>query len=238
MRKRGLDMLPDMPYQLDKMQKLKRDYVYNCLLDLVDRVACKLPEKGKALDVGCGRGEIMAALSARGFTPYGIDLDEKCVELSEKLGNVVHGDAHELGRIFGKERFNVVISCHTLEHFYNPKNVVEQMKAVCDGWIILAVPNCFFLPNLIRIVFGKKIPPTHRGHYFEWDVSNFKNFVEEHCGLTISELKYDWVKTVPTRKLRELSHVLGFLSYLEANIMVRFLPHVSESIMALCKCGR
>ena len=231
-------MLPDMHYQLDKMQKLKRDYVYNRLLSLVDRVASKLPKMGKALDVGCGRGEIMAALSARGFTPYGIDLDEKCVELSEKEGTVVHGDAHELAQIYGKERFNLVVSCHTLEHFYNPKNVVEQMNAVCDGWIILAVPNCFFLPNLIRIVFGRQIPPTHRGHYFEWDISNFKNFVEEHCRLEIEEIQFDWVKVVPTKTVRNCFHKLRLLSFLEANLMIKLFPHVSESIMVLCKKKR
>ena len=69
------------------------------------------------LDVGCGRGELVALLGARGVDAYGIDLDPSLVAeghaagLDIRLGDVV---AHLEG--LEPESLGAIISTHVVEH--------------------------------------------------------------------------------------------------------------------------
>lgn len=76
-----------------------------------------LAEHAPALDVGCGRGELLDLLAERGVACAGIDLDEGMVERSRAKGHEVHqADANEHLASLADETLGAVFSAQVIEH--------------------------------------------------------------------------------------------------------------------------
>jgi O-antigen chain-terminating methyltransferase len=72
----------------------------------------------KVLDVGCGRGEFLSLLSAKGVPCYGIDADPDMVRLCEEKGlEVYHGDALAHLKHVESASLGGIFSAQVLEHF-------------------------------------------------------------------------------------------------------------------------
>lgn len=118
-----------------------------------------LKKSAKILDVGCGYGKYLVALSELGFTDtYGIDLsDEQILHAKSKLqlSNVEHADA--LNWLQGKEAvFDCILGLDILEHLSTDDLVVlgglihRALKP--GGTVIFQVPNG--MSPLNPIVYG------------------------------------------------------------------------------------
>jgi SAM-dependent methyltransferase len=97
---------------------------------------------GTALDVGCGRGDLGAALIARGWKVAGVDPSSSAVELARGRGIEA-----EVGTVFdidpGGQRFDAVTMLHSLEHVVDP---VEDLRAAYSllrpgGVLVVELPN-------------------------------------------------------------------------------------------------
>ena len=99
---------------------------------------------GRALDIGCGKGEVALALHERGFECVGVDL---------KPGLIAHLQAHfpqvywrcdptaDLAATLGK--FDLVTLYHVLEHISDPRAALASVKALAKpgALIVIEVPN-------------------------------------------------------------------------------------------------
>lgn len=91
----------------------------------------------RILDVGCGRGHLVRALTEHGFDGWGIDLNPNARELAGEL-NVRTMSAAALE--FGDASFDAVVSFHAIEHIPPLEQaMLEVARVVKPGGKVLFV---------------------------------------------------------------------------------------------------
>jgi 2-polyprenyl-3-methyl-5-hydroxy-6-metoxy-1,4-benzoquinol methylase len=110
---------PDICLNIGLQERLLRKSLYAVLADAVEGA---VPDKRplSILDVGSGRGELMAALSARGHLVTGVDSNAKCVERGSQYGRCLVCGLDDLDHFFSTGEFNVIVCSHVLEHVSAP----------------------------------------------------------------------------------------------------------------------
>lgn len=112
-------------------------------LNLMSQFEQRLGKKGRALDVGCGIGEILWAAVNSGWNAEGIDTSREFIEIGkEKLG--VEGkvstleDAH-----YPNNHFDAVIMSGIIEHLYEPLETLKEIHRILkpNGWFWFDAPN-------------------------------------------------------------------------------------------------
>jgi len=124
-------------------------------------------EPGRLLDVGCGHGDLGAALVARGWDVTGLDPSTQAVENARARGI----DAHvgTLGATdFEDASFDAVTMLHSLEHVVSP---VDDLRAARDrlrpgGLLVVVLPNyaCWQRKRMGSRWFHLDLP-RHRTHF-------------------------------------------------------------------------
>ena len=126
------------------------------------------PRKLRILEVGCGNGVNLSIFAALGHETVGVEPDTKALEQARNDGHIVYpGTAEVLPSEVVKDRFDVVIFMHVLEHCMDPslavKNVVGIMKP--GGKLVAEVPN------------NECLGATRFGELWHWlDVPRHLNF--------------------------------------------------------------
>lgn len=117
--------------------------------------------RGSALDVGCGRGQILDQLRRRGWKVVGTELsDASAAYARDMLGLTVHvGPLADLA--LPAEGFSLVILWHVLEHAEDPAGLLREIVRLLKpgGTLLVAVPN-----------FGSPEARIGRGVWFHLDV--------------------------------------------------------------------
>jgi SAM-dependent methyltransferase len=122
---------------------------------------------GRALDIGCGRGDFGAALIARGWTVVGIDPSPSAVAAARARGldaRVGFLDTVE----FGEETFDAVSMLHALEHVSDPVAVLRRARELLrpGAVLVLELPNfdCWSRRRMGSHWFHLDLP-RHRTHF-------------------------------------------------------------------------
>ncbi|MFC1868222.1 methyltransferase domain-containing protein [Thermodesulfobacteriota bacterium] len=193
------------------------------------------PAGVKILDMGCGRGELLALMKDRGFEVTGMDLDPNCVRMAGRHARTLQGDYGSLQAAFEPGAFEMVISSHSLEHLENPRDDLIRLASVSRRFVLLAVPNPLALPNVMYAGLMRKIPDVNQGHLYVWDHRHLKNFLENHAGLIIRSWHGDFVRLFPRKKgIRKVLMGTGIVGCLEV-LAGRVFPFLCDSIIALCE---
>lgn len=112
----------------------------------------ELRQDDKILEAGCGRGQNLAALKARGFQVFGIDFADSIIREIKEIRpdlDVRTGDLKDLP--FGDGEFTVYLSFGVLEHFVKEedvKTIINEAKRVTSQKIFISVP--YLSPVLIQ----------------------------------------------------------------------------------------
>ncbi len=118
------------------------------ILEMVERL------RGRAMDVGCGSGEMLCELLARGFSVVGIDLSTGMVQASRALvaqrvpdrhAQIQVGDVEQLG--FADGVFDVVIAAGVIEYLAEDDKALAEIHRVLKpgGTFIFSVHNLLHL---------------------------------------------------------------------------------------------
>ncbi|MFH1591766.1 MAG: class I SAM-dependent methyltransferase, partial [Candidatus Woesearchaeota archaeon] len=103
----------------------------------------RLKEKGKILDVGCGRGDFLNYMRARGWETYGVESTEIAARHCREVQglNVFYGELLEAN--FHANHFDVVRLGHVLEHVQNPREILQEINRILkpEGLLVISVPN-------------------------------------------------------------------------------------------------
>lgn len=102
-----------------------------------------LGRKGKLLDIGTGRGEIVLCAKQSGWEVAGIEPSEGFAAYTEKVTGIkIHRETVENCN-FADGEFDVVILAAVLEHLYNPDEVVAEISRITrrGGLFYFDVPN-------------------------------------------------------------------------------------------------
>lgn len=111
------------------------------------------------LDVGCGTGNLGAALKQHGNHVYGIDVVDEYIEAAKQrldgayIFDIAGGD--ELP--FRAEEFDVIICSNVLEHLAEPVEALKRLSPLlkAEGYIIISVPNIATWTMRLSLLFGR-----------------------------------------------------------------------------------
>src|SRR4030067_307874 len=131
----------------------------------------KYKEKGRILDIGCGRGVFLNVMRKHGWKVAGTEYNKETAEFINKNYNihVVTGHPGDWG--FPPESFDVVTMNHVLEHMVAPENAIGECSRLLGkgGLLVVAVPNITSLQSTM----GKH-------HWFHLDIPyHLYHFSEE-----------------------------------------------------------
>ena len=170
----------------------------------------KIIENNKrVLDVGCGDGTLMEYLKekqkndVRGLEPQK-NLVQTCIA---KGLPVIEGDAEKELVQFPKKSFDYVVLSQTLQAFFNPEEVLEQLLRIGKQTIV-TIPNFGYWKVRLHLLFKGTMPIT-KNLPNEWyntpnlhmcTIKDFVNFCSK------KNIKIDKSMCVTEEKISEITN--------------------------------
>jgi SAM-dependent methyltransferase len=164
---------------------------------LLEKAESILGRKGKLLDVGIGRGEILAASIERGWKSEGVEPSATFADYAEKAtGAKIWRQPVEQADIQA-DSFDVVILGAVLEHLYDPVEIIRKISIILrpGGLLFVDVPNedglYFKVGNFYQKCRGRdwcvNLAPTFSPfHIFGFNAKSLKKLLGQH-GFTVSQ---------------------------------------------------
>lgn len=124
-------------------------------------IAGHIAAGAKILDVGCGDGELMAALrDTRGCDARGLELDAANVATAVGRGlSVVQGDAETDLAYYPSDSFDYAILSQTLQTTMRPDMVVEELLRI-GRRAFVSFPNFAHWRVRLSLLWGGRMPVT------------------------------------------------------------------------------
>jgi 2-polyprenyl-3-methyl-5-hydroxy-6-metoxy-1,4-benzoquinol methylase len=138
---------------------------------LFRKYLCTVPP-GRALDVGCARGEFVRVLARQGWTAHGIDAYHEFPADNQRFFRA------SLASFATAERYDLLTMIHTFEHIADPMGALEQAKQLLrpGGALLIVVPN---FGGLWARQLGRRwdmLNPEH--HIFHYTVAGLRNVLQ------------------------------------------------------------
>jgi SAM-dependent methyltransferase len=153
-----------------------------------------LPKGGRILEAGCGRGQFLLALCARGYNCMGIDFAFKSIlNLKKHFPDipVMAGDVCHLS--MKDQSLDAYISLGVVEHFREgPVTPLREASRVLKkgGTLIVSVPQAFQWRRLDAHSENTLLPDKAVFHQYAFTADEFREFLKA-TGFTIkSEYGY------------------------------------------------
>lgn len=135
--------------------------------EIAERISRYLPwleSRAEVLDLGCGRGEALALLAARGIAARGVDASSSMIEACRAKGlSAEVGDLFEALVAVAPGSLGAVVSFHVIEHL--PAESLDRLVRL--AWSALRPGGALVLetPNPLSVVVAARnfwLDPTHR----------------------------------------------------------------------------
>ena len=110
-----------------------------------------IPEKGKILDLACGRGRHSMYLNTLGYDVTGVDLSENSIAFAKQFENeTLHFEVHDMCKPFN-QTFDAVFNLFTsFGYFEKEENNLNTIKAIKEnlndyGFGVIDFMNCDYI---------------------------------------------------------------------------------------------
>ena len=126
------------------------------------QIISELIENNKrVLDVGCGDGTLMKHLKDnKNIDTRGLEISKNNVQLCISKGlSVIEGNAERDLQQFPDLSFDYAILSQTLQAFYNPEKVIDDLVRVAKKAIV-TIPNFGFWKVRLHLFFQGTMPVT------------------------------------------------------------------------------
>lgn len=192
----------------------------------------KFKKKGRILDIGCGRGKMLAGLKGKGWETYGTELSEESSRFArERLGLEVYC-GNFLHSKFPTDFFDCVTLWHVLEHLKDPlKNLMEVRRILRkDGLLLIAVPDYGGAQSVFsgRAWFHLDVP-RHYSHFTKNTLSNFL----DKAGFEVRNADHFSLEYDPFGFLQSFYNLIG----LKHNLLYRLLRAKKDRLKILSQHG-
>tara|TARA_B100001057_G_scaffold192681_1_gene193613 strand:- start:1285 stop:1878 length:594 start_codon:yes stop_codon:yes gene_type:complete len=136
-------------------------------------IADLLPNNSRVLDVGCGDGSLMNFLvKEKNIETRGLELDQNNVQDCLNKGlTVIQGDAETELYQFPKKSFDYVILSQTLQAFYKPDKVLNELLRIGKS-VIVSIPNFGYWKVRTSLLLFGKMPVTKTLPNFWYNTPN------------------------------------------------------------------
>jgi len=125
---------------LAKSRHLRERAFHSCVID--EMLPFKLGA-GCVLEVGCGAGQMLKALTQVGWRVEGVEWDANAAEVARRTSGqqVQTGDFRQLD--IPRERYDMVVLHHVLEHLPDLRSDLRKIEAILapGGRAVLVYPN-------------------------------------------------------------------------------------------------
>jgi methionine biosynthesis protein MetW len=123
-------------------------------------IADAVPSSARVLDVGCGDGELMEALRAKGVDARGLEIDPANVTAAIARGqSVVQGDANRDLAEYPEDAFDYAILSQTLQTTERPDLVVNELLRIAPRAFV-SFPNFAHWRIRLALLCGGRMPVT------------------------------------------------------------------------------
>lgn len=141
---------------------------------------------GRALDVGCGVGQVVGRLTESGCEAWGVDVSEPNIERARKFSERCL--LYEGKRLpFPDNHFDSVGALNVLEHVDEPEAFIKELVRVAKpgGKIVISSPNFY------RVAGFRDYHPRMRGLGNKW--RNYRRLSEKRAQMRAApaEVKFD-----------------------------------------------
>ena len=139
----------------------------------IDTIVSWVPEGGKALDLGCGDGELLHRLQAeKRVEGLGVDIDPANIIAAVGKGLcVVQQDMEDGLQNFEGSRFDAVIIAYSLQVLERPHAVLERIVSIGNEAIV-TFPNFGHWRSRLSLLLGGRMPQTKALPYSWFDTPN------------------------------------------------------------------
>ena len=124
-------------------------------------IADLIENNTRVLDVGCGDGTLMKYLKdEKNIDTRGLEISKKNVQDCTRKGlSVIEGNAEKDLHQFPNLSFDYVILSQTLQAFYNPEKVIDDLLRVANKAIV-TIPNFGHWKVRIHLLLKGTMPIT------------------------------------------------------------------------------
>lgn len=121
--------------------KIRQKYYYGNLKKLLSSL---IPPGSKVLEVGCGTGDLIAALKPK--TGFGFDISSGMIEIAKKKHKNIHFSV-----AMPKQKFKYIFMSDVVEHLENPKETFSKISRLMnkDSIFICTMANPLLEPVLM-----------------------------------------------------------------------------------------
>jgi methionine biosynthesis protein MetW len=137
-------------------------------------IVALVPPGSRVLDLGCGRGELLAHLiEQRGCSGYGVEIDDANLQACVQRGvDVLQLNLEDGLAMFADHSFDVVLQLQTLQHLRNTETMLRETARVGRMGIV-SFPNFAHWPNRLSVLRGR-MPVTKALPYQWYDTPNIR----------------------------------------------------------------
>ncbi len=123
-------------------------------------IADAVPSSARVLDIGCGDGELMAALKAKGVDARGLEIDPANVTAAIARGqSVVQGDCNRDLADYPDDAFDYAILSQTLQTTERPDRVIDELLRIAPRAFV-SFPNFAHWRVRVALLWGGRMPVT------------------------------------------------------------------------------
>ena len=187
-----------------KFEGLSEKFVSHCRHRRARHLAAKLLPAARVLDIGCGNGEFLAALSKFGdFELWGTELSGPAADRAMKHKRVNLKVGPLCADDFEENSFDMVTLFHVFEHLPNPSEILEMIRKILKphGHLIMSFPNiASYQAKLFKRHWLHLDPPRHLflmpPATFEREVQKFGYEVESRRFFSIEQNPYGLIQSM------------------------------------------
>lgn len=101
----------------------------------------------RVLELGSGPGSITRLLNGKQCRVTALEMDEKAIEIVSQYCEKVHScDLNDLAwpaKLFGSDKFGVIVAGDVLEHLYDPWATLANLLPLLaeDGYVVISLPH-------------------------------------------------------------------------------------------------
>lgn len=126
----------------------------------------QIKPSGNLLEIGCGRGKLLAKLDKYYFIT-GVDISPSAIKEASKLIDKKHLSIFNIEKKPITNKYDIILAFDVLEHLTDPETEILKIKNALkkNGVFIFSVPNNYGIFGKIMTLFFNYMDKTHISTY-------------------------------------------------------------------------